>query len=122
MTEDFSHDKLRIVQEIVPGREITLAHIIANPDESLFQTIGMEPDGSHAKSAIGIVTVSPSETAIIIADIALKSSGVSLCAADRIAGTLIIAGTVSQVESAMAALTDYARETLKFSICDITRT
>lgn len=122
MTEDFSHDKLRIVQEIVPGREITLAHIIANPDESLFQTIGMEPDGGHAKSAIGIVTVSPSETAIIIADIALKSSGVSLCAADRIAGTLIIAGTVSEVESAMAALTDYARETLKFSICDITRT
>ena len=26
-------DKLRIVQELVPGKQITLAHIIANPDE-----------------------------------------------------------------------------------------
>ena len=27
------HDKMRIVQELVPGRQITLAHIIANPDK-----------------------------------------------------------------------------------------
>ena len=28
-------DKMRIVQELVPGRQITLAHIIANPDPIL---------------------------------------------------------------------------------------
>lgn len=115
-------EKLRIVQEIVPGREITLCHIIANPDATLYSQIGMQPDADCSKSAIGIVTVSPSETAIIIADIALKASGVALCSADRVSGTLIITGTVSEVESALHALTDYAQETLHFSICDITKT
>ena len=28
-----NEDKLRIIQELVPGEQITLAHIIANPDE-----------------------------------------------------------------------------------------
>ena len=27
--------KARIIQEIVPGKQITIAHIIANPDEIL---------------------------------------------------------------------------------------
>ncbi len=29
-------DKARIIQEIVPGKQITLAHIIANPDDVLY--------------------------------------------------------------------------------------
>ena len=32
-------DKMRIVQELVPGRQITLAHIIANPDPILYQKL-----------------------------------------------------------------------------------
>ena len=32
-------DKMRIVQELVPGRQITLAHIIANPDPTLYQKL-----------------------------------------------------------------------------------
>ena len=27
------NEKMRIIQEQVPGKQITLAHIIANPDE-----------------------------------------------------------------------------------------
>ena len=34
-------DKMRIVQELVPGRQITLAHIIANPDPTLYQKLGL---------------------------------------------------------------------------------
>ena len=30
-------DKMRIVQELVPGRQITILHIIANPDPILYQ-------------------------------------------------------------------------------------
>ena len=30
--------KLRIVQESVPGKEVTLAHIIASPDEIIYHT------------------------------------------------------------------------------------
>ena len=32
------NDRLRIVQELVPGRQISLAHIIANPGKLLYQS------------------------------------------------------------------------------------
>ena len=115
-------DKLRIIQELVPGKQVTLAHIIANPDRILYKKLGLDPAIDSAKAAIGIVTMSPAETAIITADIATKASGVELGFVDRFSGTLIITGTVSEVESAMTALTDYVRDTLGFTVCQITRT
>ncbi len=115
-------DKMRIIQEIVPGKQITLAHIIANPDAVLYQKLGLDPAVDYAKSAIGIVTMSPSETAIIAGDIAIKTSGVELGFVDRFSGTLIITGTVSEVETSLRALVDYAREKLGFTVCEITRT
>ena len=33
-------DKLRIIQETVPGRQITLAHIIAGPDAIIYKKLG----------------------------------------------------------------------------------
>ena len=115
-------DKLRIIQELVPGKQITLAHIIANQDRILYKKLGLDPAIDYSKAAIGIVTMSPAETAIITADIATKASGVELGFVDRFSGTLIITGTVSEVESSMRALTDYVRETLGFTVCPITRT
>ena len=115
-------DKLRIIQELVPGKQITLAHIIANPDRILYKKLGLDPAIYYSKAAIGIVTMSPAETAIIAADIATKASGIELGFVDRFSGTLIITGTVSEVESSMNALTDYARETLGFTVCPVTRT
>ena len=79
-------------------------------------------ESAHAKAAIGVVTISPAETAIIIADIAIKASGVDLSFVDRFSGTLIVTGTVSEVEAALRALTDYARDTLGFTVCEISRT
>lgn len=114
--------KLRIIQELVPGKQITLAHIIANPDNILYQKLGLNPDIDYSKSAIGITTVSPAETAIILADIALKSSGVELGFVDRFSGTLIVTGTVSQVEASMRAIIDYTTATLGFTCCNITKT
>ena len=35
-------DKMRIVQELVPGKQITLMHIIANPDDVLYQKLGLD--------------------------------------------------------------------------------
>lgn len=60
-----SEGKLRIVQELVPGKQITIAHIIANPDKILYQKLGLNPAVDYSKSAIGIVCMSPAETAII---------------------------------------------------------
>ena len=115
-------DKMRIIQEIVPGKQITIAHVIANPDEILYQKLGLDPALDYSKSAIGIVTMSPSETAIIAGDIAIKTSGVDLGFVDRFSGTLIVTGSVSEVETSLRALVDYARDKLGFTVCEITRT
>ena len=34
--------KARIIQELVPGKQITLAHVIANPDPVLYQKLGLD--------------------------------------------------------------------------------
>lgn len=114
--------KLRIVQELVPGKEITLAHVIASPDPIMYQKLGLNPDTDFSGSAIGILTVSPAETAIIAADIATKSGDVDLSFVDRFSGTLIITGLISDVESALKAVCVYASEKLHFNVCELTRT
>lgn len=119
---DTYNDKTRIIQELVPGKQITIAHIIANPDKILYKKLGLDPAVDYAKSAIGIVTMSPAETAIIAGDIAIKSSGAELGFVDRFSGTLIVTGTVSEVEASLNALTEYCRDTLGFTVCPITKT
>lgn len=115
-------DKMRIVQELVPGKQITLAHIIANPDEVLYQKLGLDTTVDYKGSAIGIITVSPAETAVIAADIAIKSSGAEIGFVDRFSGTLIITGTVSSVEEAVRAILSYTEEVLGYTVCRITKT
>ncbi len=114
--------KTRIIQELVPGKQITLAHVIANPDTDLYTKLGLDPAGDYNTSAIGIMTMSPAETAIIAGDIATKASGAYLGFVDRFSGTLIVTGSVSQVSEAVRAVVDYAEQTLKFTVCPITKT
>ena len=114
--------KQRIVQELVPGKQISLAHIIANPDRIMYEKLGLDPSIDYAKSAIGILTISPAETAIIMGDIAVKSSGIDLGFVDRFSGSLIITGTVSEVEASVNAILDYVGNTLGFTVCPVTRT
>nr|WP_318684141.1 BMC domain-containing protein [uncultured Acetatifactor sp.] len=114
--------KQRIVQELVPGKQITLAHIIASPDPVLYEKLGLDPSVDYARAAIGILTVSPAETAIIMADVAVKAAAVDLGFVDRFSGSLIISGTVSEVEASEAAILSYVRDELKYTVCSITRT
>ena len=114
--------KQRIIQELVPGRQITLAHIIANPDPVLYEKLGLAPELEYAKSAIGVLTVSPAETAIIMADVAMKAAAIELGFVDRFSGSLIIYGTVSEVEASEQAILTYVKEKLGYTVCQITRT
>ncbi|HCA28660.1 MAG TPA: propanediol utilization protein [Ruminococcaceae bacterium] len=114
--------KARIIQEFVPGKQVTLAHIIANPDQSLYAKLGLDPTVDYRRSAIGIINVPPAETTIIAGDIATKASGVQLGFVDRFSGTLIVTGTVSEAEAAMNAIVDYAQSVLGFAVCPITKT
>ncbi|MDE7352352.1 MAG: BMC domain-containing protein [Acetatifactor sp.] len=115
-------NKQRIVQELVPGKQITLAHLIANPDPLLYEKLGLNPKVDCSRAAIGILTVSPAETAIIMADVAMKAASVDLGFVDRFSGSLIITGTVSEVEASEQAILDYVRDVLKYTVCGITRT
>lgn len=119
--EDYK-EKQRIIQELVPGKQITLAHIIANPDEILYRKLGLDPTVDYSHSAIGVVTMTPAEYAIIAADLAIKKSAAQLGFVDRFSGTLIVTGLVSEVEASLAAVTEYAEKTLGFKICPITKT
>ncbi|MEG2455427.1 MAG: propanediol utilization protein, partial [Oscillospiraceae bacterium] len=65
-------EKQRIIQEFVPGKQVTLAHVIANPDPDLYKKLGIL-DGNCG--AIGILTITPSEGAIIAGDVATKAAG-----------------------------------------------
>ncbi len=46
--------KERIIQEFVPGKQVTLAHCIANPTTELCKKIGVP-----GAEAIGIMTLTP---------------------------------------------------------------
>ncbi|MCI9320487.1 MAG: BMC domain-containing protein [Lachnospiraceae bacterium] len=114
--------KQRIVQELVPGKQITLAHIIASPAPVLYEKLGLAPSIDYARAAIGILTVSPAETAIIMADVAMKAAAIDLGFVDRFSGSLIISGTVSEVEASEQAILEYVKNKLGYTVCTITRT
>ena len=113
--------KARIIQELVPGKQITLAHIIANPDPVLYTKLGLDPARDYKTSAIGIITLSPAETAIIAGDIATKASGAQLGFVDRFSGTLILTGRISAVESAVKAVIHYFQNDLGYATCPVTK-
>ena len=58
-------EKPVIVQEFVPGKQITLCHIIANPGEVLYTKLGLDPQTDYSKSAIGVLTYALDTTCAI---------------------------------------------------------
>ncbi len=117
-----NNDKLRIVQELVPGKQITISHVIANPDNEIYLKLGLDPAVDYSRTAIGIMTMSPAETSVIAGDLATKAANVILGFVDRFSGTLIVTGRVSEVESALKSINEYFEETLGFTVCPITKT
>lgn len=109
-------EKTRIIQEFVPGRQITLAHIIPNPVPDLYTKLGvLDTDG-----AIGIFTITPSEAAIIAADVASKASEVRIGFVDRFSGSLLIYGEVAAVREAMQNVLRVLCDQMKFTPIEIT--
>lgn len=107
----------RVIQESVPGKQVTIAHVIASPMEDIYERLGIDNQG-----AIGILTLSPYETAIIAADIVTKAADVEIGFLDRFTGSLIITGDVQSVETALSAANDTLRDLLNFTTAPITRT
>lgn len=112
---DFDN-KERIIQEFVPGRQITLAHVIANPVDDLYPKLGI----INVDGAIGIFTITPSEGAIIAADVATKASDVKIGFVDRFNGSLVIYGDVAAVNAAMISVMRVLCDEMKFTSTEIT--
>lgn len=107
----------RIVQETVPGKQVTIAHIIASPMPDIYERLGIDEEG-----AIGILTLTPYETAIIAADIATKNAEVEIGFLDRFTGSVVISGDVQSVETALQSVNEILKEMLGFETSPITRT
>lgn len=111
-------NKQRVIQEYVPGKQITLAHVIASPQKSIYVKLGLDDE---AGDAIGILTITPSEGVIIAADIATKAAGVEIGFLDRFGGSLVIVGDVASVESAIKDVLSYFDSVLRYAAVDMTR-
>ena len=107
----------RIIQESVPGKQVTIAHIIAAPMADIYENLNMENQG-----AIGILTLTPCETSIIAADIATKAASVKIAFLDRGTGSLIITGDVQSIESSLAEITRILHDDLGFAVVPVTKT
>ena len=110
--------KERIIQEFVPGKQVTLAHVIANPDKNLYGKLGL----IDATGAIGIMTITPSEGAMIAADVATKSADVKIGFVDRFNGSLVITGDVSAVEVALHDVMSVLCDMMGFAKAVVTKT
>ena len=111
-------EKRRIIQEFVPGKQVTLAHVIANPDKDLYGKMGL----LDAAGAIGIFTITPSEAAMIAADVASKAAAVKIGFIDRFNGSLLITGDVGAVEAALDDVMKVLCGVMGFASAPITKT
>ena len=118
MAEEF-HEKQRIIQEFVPGKQVTLAHVISNPDESLYKKMGVIGETS---GALGIMTITPSEGAIIGADVASKAANINVVFVDRFNGSLVVNGDVASVEEAIRDVLRVLTNVPHFTPTEITKT
>jgi len=107
----------RVIEESVPGKQVTIAHVIASPIREVYECLGIDELG-----AIGILTLSPFETAIIAADIAAKAADVEVGFLDRFTGSVVIAGDVDSVETALHAVCDSLERGLGYMVPAVTKT
>lgn len=114
-------EQIRIVQETVAGKEITFAHVMGGPAPVIYQKLGLNPQVDYSNSAIGVMNMTPPESAVIASDIAVKSGDVYLGFADRFTGTLIITGEISDVTQALTEIINYFRDTMGYVTCQITK-
>lgn len=116
--ENLKEEKTRIIEEFVPGKQVTLAHVLANPEPDLYMRLGLDPG---TQGALGILTLTPSESAIIAADVATKAASVELAFVDRFSGALLVCGTLADVERALSKVVATLESMLKFDSCPVTR-
>ena len=75
-----------------------------------------------AEGSIGIMTITPSEGAMIAADVAAKAANVAIGFVDRFNGSLVITGDVAAVEAALKDVMRVLCDMMGFSPASISKT
>ncbi|MCF6166624.1 Ethanolamine utilization protein similar to PduU [Furfurilactobacillus rossiae] len=116
-TFDHAENLERVIQESVPGKQVTLAHIILHPDKEIFDKLGIE----DTSTALGLLTITPGEAAAIASDVSGKAGNVNVVFIDRFSGSVLLAGQVDDVRAAIEAAEDTLSKILDFTITPITQ-
>ena len=108
----------------VPGKEVLPGFISSHrPIRRYYQNlalhIGVHAGEDHTGEAIGMIRLTPWETVIAAADIAVKAADIQIGFMDRFCGSLIITGGLSQVQAAVKEVVRYFGEELHFKTCEI---
>ena len=110
-------EREKVRQESVPGKQLTLAHVIAGPHNSLYTGLEM----TNRYESVGIIRVTPSMTAIIAADVAAKVGGAEIAIMDRFSGSVVILGNVAAVEAGLQGVAEVLGGQLGFDVEELTR-
>ena len=86
------------------------------PRRGISEKIGVPEAG-----AIGIMTLTPGETAMIAGDLAMKAADVHIGFLDRFSGALVIYGSVGAVEEALLQTVSGLGRLLNFTLCNLTK-
>ena len=114
----YQEEKQRVIQEYVPGKQVTLAHIISKPTNDLYQKLGL----IDLTGSIGILTITPSEAAIIAGDVATKAAEIKIGFIDRFNGSLFLTGNITAVEAALRDILFILCDKMGYARPEMTRT
>lgn len=106
--------KSHVVSEVIPGMQITLCHVIANPDAAILRSLGL------GGGSVGIMTITPGEASVIAADFIMKSAAVKLVFADRYLGSLLITGQSDAVERVLTETSLFLSDSMGFRSYPVT--
>ena len=122
--EDLKDQRLRFTRVSVPGKEVTLAHVIGCSLSRIYENLGLHigthEGEDHTGEAIGILRFGPWEVSVAAADVAVKAAHVDIGFMDRFCGTLILTGAQEEVRTAVKEVLRYFGEELHFPVCQYT--
>ena len=116
--------ELRMVRVRVPGKEIDLAQLIGVSEKQIYQNLGLHIGThlgeDHTGESIGLLNMTPWESTVVAADVAMKSGDVELGFLDRFSGAVILLGKRAEVKAALEGVLDFFQRELQFQVCELT--
>ncbi len=120
--ESTGSGQIRTVNVGTVAKEIPFANLVGSPDDAVFSSLALDigfHEGEMPEGSLGIMNMTPPESVIIAADLAVKSGSVDVGFMDRFKGALIITGKRSDVEHAMRENLEFFSKSLHYKVCEL---